>query len=284
MIRMHVLMLASLGLFAAPATAQEDGELGANWGGEGGKMAAGEVGEAAQGQTGRAIYEDLLRVDDREPPPGTPVVWARLFPVDKRFEVSLGFEMSVIDKYATHNGGKLNVIYHFNELLALNVFGGYLVGQANGLLTATLNEGTTCDPGSFKNCLPDTNIMSWLVGGDFIVEPFYGKLNLVSELALNFDIFMGFGGGVTGREGFTADTGGGVAQWVADPARAGVSPFVSAMAGVRVWLWNNIALRVEARDYTWVGDRPYLDLNQVSLPQDDYINTWTLMFGLGATL
>ena len=36
MIRMHVLTLASLGLFAAPVFAQEDGELGANWGGEGG--------------------------------------------------------------------------------------------------------------------------------------------------------------------------------------------------------------------------------------------------------
>ena len=284
MIRMHVLMLASLGLFAAPALAQEDGELGANWGGEGGKMAAGEVGEAAQGQSGRAIYEDLLRVDDREPPAGTPVVWARMFPVDKRWEVSLGFEMSVIDKYANHNGGKLNVLYHFNELLALNLFGGYLVGQANGLLTATLNEGTQCDPLSFKNCLPDTNMMSWLVGGDFIAEPFYGKLNLVSELALNFDIFMGIGGGVTGRQGFTADSSSGVPSWVADPARAGVSPFISAMAGVRIWIWDNIALRVEARDYTWKGDRPYLDLNQVSLQQEDYVNTWTLMFGLGATL
>ena len=284
MIRMHIVILASLGLFSAPVLAQEDGELGANWGGEGGKMAAGEVGDAAEGQSGRAIYEDLLRVDDREPPKGTPVVWARLFPTDKRLEVSLGFEMSVIDKYATHNGAKLNVIYHFNELIAANFFGGYLYGQPNGLLQATLNEGTRCDPTSFKNCLPDTNIMSWVVGADFITEPFYGKLNLVSELALNFDIFIGVGGGVTGREGFTADSGSGVQQWIRDPARAGVSPFFTAMAGVRVWLWNKLALRVEARDYTWMGDRPYLELNQPSLQQSDLINTWTLMFGLGWTL
>ncbi|MEE2836930.1 MAG: outer membrane beta-barrel domain-containing protein [Myxococcota bacterium] len=284
MIRMHVVTLAALGLMAAPALAQEGEELGANWGGEGGKMEAGEVGEAGKGQSGRAVYDDLLRVDDREPPAGTPVVWARLFPVSERFEVSLGYEMSVIDKYATHQGGKLNLIYHFNELLAANFFGGYLYGKANGLLMATLNEGTRCDPVSYKNCLPDTNVMSWMVGADFIAEPFYGKLNLVSELALNFDIFIGAGGGVTGRQGFTADSGSGVQQWVRDPARAGVSPFVSAMAGVRVWLWDNLSLRVEARDYTWMGDRPYLELNQPSLQQDDIINTWTLMFGLGATL
>ena len=126
--------------------------------------------------------------------------------------------------------------------------------------------------------------MSWVVGADFITEPFYGKLNLVSELALNFDIFIGVGGGVTGREGFTADSGSGVQQWIRDPARAGVSPFFTAMAGVRVWLWNKLALRVEARDYTWMGDRPYLELNQPSLQQSDLINTWTLMFGLGWTL
>jgi len=134
MIRMQLCVIASLALLGGPAFAQEGDELGANWGGEGGKMAVGEVGSSDKGQVGKAVYEDLLKVDDRDPPKGTPVVWARLFPLAKKWEVSLGFEMSVIDKYSKHNGGKLNAIYHFNELLALNLFGGYLYGQPNGLL------------------------------------------------------------------------------------------------------------------------------------------------------
>ena len=102
-------------------------------------MEAGEVGEAGKGQhAGRSMM--ICGADDREPPAGTPVVWARLFPVSERFEVSLGYEMSVIDKYATHQGGKLNLIYHFNELLAANFSGVTSTGRRRGLLMATLNE------------------------------------------------------------------------------------------------------------------------------------------------
>ena len=132
---------------------------------------------------------------------------------------------------------------------------------------------------SYKNCLPDTNVMSWMVGADFIAEPFYGKLNLVSELALNFDIFIGAGGGVTGRQGFTADSGSGVQQWVRDPARAGVSrERYRSGSGCGI----TSAARRLGITRGWVTVRT--SNSTTSLQQDDIINTWTLMFGLGATL
>ncbi|MDE0883014.1 MAG: outer membrane beta-barrel domain-containing protein, partial [Myxococcota bacterium] len=294
MIRMHLGVLAALSLFSVPSFAQDGDEVGANWGGEGGKMAAGEVGEAASVKAGQAVYDDLLRVDDREPPKGTPVVWARLYPVGKKWEIALGFEMSVIDKYSKHTGGKLGGIYHFDELFAAHLYGGYLHGQPTSLMVnaqdVSRNAGgsNVCnpngsDPATLRYCLPDTNTMSWFVGGEFIAEPFYGKLNLVSELALNFDIFFGAGAGITGRKGFYTQSEG-LVEVVDDPARAGTAPFVSLMGGVRVWVMKNLALRVEARNYSWAADRPYLELNQPQFEQADYINTWTMTFGLGATL
>ena len=293
MIRMHVRVFAAVALFSASAFAQETEEMGANWGGEGGKMAAGEVSSAGTGQSGKAIYEDLLKVDDQAAPEGTPVVWARLFPVAQKWEVSAGFEMSVIDKYTKHMGGKLNFTYHLDELLALNLYGGYLHGQPTSLMInaqdVSRNAGgsNTCnpngdDPETLRYCLPDTNSMSWMVGADFMAEPFYGKLNLVSELALNFDIFVGAGLGVTGRKGFATDPS--TVEVFHDANRNSVTPYVTAVAGVRVWVLKNVALRVEARDYTMQADRGYLELNLPSMEQSDVVNVWTMMFGLGVTL
>jgi outer membrane beta-barrel protein len=240
----------------------------------------------------------LLKVRDREPPKGTPVVAARLFPIDKRLELAVGFEMSVVDKFVGHTGGSVAIAHHLNELWAIQLHGGYFQGKARRLLIAAEDKasGFACDPvgngqgnnplEAYKNCLPDTNSMSWFTGIDLVAEPFYGKLNLVSELAVNFDIALSVGAGIFGRKGFNHFDDGGIAAVDFDAARNAVAPYLTATVGFRVWLLKDLAARVVARDYTYAGDRPYLELNQptADAERSDISHNWTVQFGIAYLL
>ena len=252
------------------------------------QVAEGEIIPEATGKRGDSIYSDLLDVRDLPPPAGTPVLAARLFPTDRRLEFQLGFEMSVIDKYVEHLGGRLNLGYHVNELIVARLTAGYLSGSARNLYRAAEEKGgqtNTCQtaegPNYLKGCLPDTTTISWFVGPEIIFEPFYGKLNLVSEFALNFDIYMGVGLGVFGQGGISPNTSTSPIQMVNDGNRQGVGVYGTAVAGVRIWLLETLGLTVEARDTTFAGDRDYLELNQTSGQRGDIVNTWTMLFGLG---
>ena len=283
-------MCLALGcLFAAPATAQdfEVGELDAG----SASVAEGEIVPEAAGEAGAAVHDELLLVKDEAPPAGTPVVAARLYPVDQRVHLGASYEMSVIDKYVEHQGVGVNIGYHLDELLQLRFHGGYFMGSARQLLRVAEDKGGSnneCKPAGdaeqYRNCLPDTNTMSWIVGGELIVEPFYGKVNFVSEMALNFDIYLGVGGGALGRGGLTADYNTSPMKMVSDGDRAGVALYATGLAGVRIWLARNLEFTLEAREIFWKAERPYLELNQPSGETDDYINTWTMAFGLGYLL
>jgi outer membrane beta-barrel protein len=284
-------------LMLAPAHAAAQSEGGEEWSEGAAKVAEGEIIPGAEGASGDAIYSDLLKVRDQEPPKGTPVVAARLFPVDKKLELAAGFEMSVIDKFVGHTGGSVAVAYHLDELWAVQLHGGFFQGKPRRLLQAAEDKasGFECnvhnDAGNnpleaYKNCLPDTNSMSWFVGVDLVSEPFYGKLNLVSELAVNFDIALSVGAGVFGRRGFSRVDTGGFTTVDFDTERDAVAPYLTASAGFRVWLMKDLAVRLVARDYTYVGDRPYLELNQptAEAERSDISHNWTMQFGIAYLL
>lgn len=280
--------LLGLLLATGSAWAQDEPSAGSEPDERSAEVAEGEIIPEARGKKGDSIYSDLLRVRDLPPPVGTPVLAARLFPVDRRLELQGGFEMSVIDKYVEHMGGRLNIGYHLSELMVARLTVGFLNGSARNLYRAAEEKGgstNTCisqpGPDELKGCLPDTTTMSWSVGPEIVFEPFYGKLNLVSELALNFDIYMGVGAGAFGQGGVSPNTTVNPIQMVNDNDRQGVGFYGTAVAGVRIWLLKNLGLVVEARDISFVGDRDYLELNQTSGRKSDFVNTWTMMFGLG---
>ncbi len=287
-------LMTTLGLFALLASpglawAQDGGEgEGLELDDRSAKVAEGEIIPGASGSKGDSIYSDLLDVRDLPPPEGTPVLAARLFPTDRRLEFQMGFEMSVIDKYVEHMGGRLNIGYHLSELTVVRLNSGYLSGSARNLYRAAEEKGgqtNTCQTQEgnnyLKGCLPDTTIMSWFVGPEIVFEPFYGKLNLVSEFALNFDIYFGVGAGVFGQGGISPNIQVSPIDMVNDSERQGIGVYGTAVAGLRIWALENLGIVVEARDMTYRGDRDYLELNQTSGRQGDVVNTWTMLFGLG---
>lgn len=287
-------LMTTFGLLAllassAPARAQDDaGGEGLELDDRSAGVAEGEIIPEASGSKGDSIYSDLLGVRDLPPPLGTPVLAARLFPTDRRLEFQAGFEMSVIDKYVEHMGGRLNLGYHLSELMVARLTVGYLNGSARNLYRAAEEKGgqtNTCQTQEganyLKGCLPDTTIMSWFVGPEIVFEPFYGKLNLVSEFALNFDIYFGIGAGVFGQGGISPNIQVSPISMVNDSERQGIGVYGTAVAGFRIWAFENLGLVVEARDISYKGDRDYLELNQTSGQQGDLVNTWTMLFGFG---
>ena len=120
---------------SGPALAQDEPPAGLELDERSAEVAEGEIIPEATGAKGDSVYSDLLKVRDLPPPVGTPVLAARLFPVDRRLEFQGGFEMSVIDKYVEHMGGRLNIGYHLSELMVARLTVGFLNGSVSSFIS-----------------------------------------------------------------------------------------------------------------------------------------------------
>src|SRR6185503_5188415 len=89
--------------------------------------------------------------------------------------------------------------------------------------------------------------------------PIYGKLNLFADLPVHFQAYLGAGGGVAGMErtsvtyclapSTTDQAGNPLCDQPLDEKR--VSPLAQFGGGLRFFLGQHAALRLEARDYTF---------------------------------
>ena len=174
---------------AAPAFAQDDDE-------------AGKKKETS------ASAEDFQRVEERAPRLGTPLIANKLYPMSLRFEITGFFDYSFNDKYVQHTGGSGGLTFHIFDSLALEGFGGYLVGDETGIVSNVRNDGSsakkgreapdTCENALCEPQLPDMYQTTWFAGADVQWAPIYGKISAVSEYDLNFQLYALAGGGAEG--------------------------------------------------------------------------------------
>jgi outer membrane beta-barrel protein len=150
--------------------------------------------------------EDFQRVDERQPRTGTPLIADKLYPMQFRLELSGVFDYSFNDKYVQHTGGHGALAFHLFDWLALEGFGGYLIGDETGIVGNVRNDGSsakrlrdgepcfdgepTCEPQ-----LPDMWMTTWFAGADVQWAPIYGKISAVSEYDLNFQLYALAGAG-----------------------------------------------------------------------------------------
>src|SRR5688572_25513942 len=116
-------MLSAFAL-AAPAFAQDDDEDGKK-------------------KETSATAEDFTRVEERAPRLGTPLIANKLYPMQFRFEITGFFDYSFNDKYVQHTGGSGGLTFHILDSLALEGFGGYLVGDETGIVGNVRNDGSS---------------------------------------------------------------------------------------------------------------------------------------------
>lgn len=213
---------------AAPAEASGDGAAAAT--------------DAAPATPDGAAF---LRIEERTPRAGTPLIANKLYPMSGRFEFGLTFDASFGDKYVDHIGGHANVGFHLFDWLAFEGFGGYLVGDETGIVQNVRLDGKSaglagqnaaCANPGCEPQLPDLWQTTWFAGANVQWAPIYGKLSAVSEYDLNFQLYARLGGGVEGIQKRLADS---------TFTAPGIRPSVNYGVGVRLIPWKYIALRAE---------------------------------------
>lgn len=216
---------------AAPAFAQDDDE-------------------GSKKKETAASAEDFQRVEERAPRVGTPLIANKLYPMSLRFEITGFFDYSFNDKYVQHTGGSGALTFHIFDSLALEGFGGYLVGDETGIVGNVRNDGSsakkgreapdTCENPLCEPQLPDMWQTTWFAGADLQWAPIYGKISAVSEYDLNFQLYALAGGGAEGITRLLNDL-----QYDTPQVRFSANYGL----GVRLIPWKYVALRAEIRNY-----------------------------------
>jgi outer membrane beta-barrel protein len=233
-----------------------------------------KAGDKADAPKESEDKNEFQRVEERSPRAGTPLIASKLYPMQYKFEISGLFDYSFNDKYVEHLGGQGALAFHLFDWLALEGFGGYLVGDETGIVQNVRTEGSsqkrapdTCATPLCEPQLPDMWMTTWFAGADVQWSPIYGKISAVSEYDLNFMLY-GLAG--AGAEGITRKLNDGSfdTPQVRFSGNYGI--------GVRLMPWKFLALRAEVRNYN--GLNPNVQEHE-SRDENDCKEGYTLVVG-----
>jgi outer membrane beta-barrel protein len=197
-----------------------------------------------------------------------PLIMNVAHPRARRFDMTFAFATSLVDKYVQQPGASLDLRYHFAEHWGIggtfSFFGGSLTDIVTDGAGVLGNKVTACRTVNAPTCdlslrVPDTKQMTGSVDLTAIWLPFYGKVNLVSELDFDMQLYLLAGGGVNGTRLITAEfdpssqtgyvlSGGGAGE---GGMFANAVAHVTLGAGVTVFLNSWLALRGEYRAIIW---------------------------------
>jgi outer membrane beta-barrel protein len=226
---------------------------------------------------------------------GAPAIEDSGYPTLGRGEVSLLFATSMIDKYTKHLGGVLDFTYHFSDTMGAALSVGMLNGQLTNIVTDPAgvigNKITKCT--EVGGCdinpdLPDYAQMTGVLDAIFEWAPFYGKINMVSELDASMQMYYLAGLGVNGTRKIEASNPVSAADYTLSAQGFGAGGFLDGMkvnglvgAGIRFFFLDRLALRAEFRDLVFF-DKFDFDKDGV---EDSYASHhWFGQFGLSFLL
>jgi outer membrane beta-barrel protein len=216
------LSVASLLLLLAPAAAWAQDEEGADIG---------------------AIDREAGPLRDRIKP-----VSGHLFLKAGRLELSPAASVSVRDAFFTKFGFGGSLTYHFTETLALGARAAYelhtIAGSAQICTVNATDRTRTCrspNYGELDGVAPGQ--ITLLGGVDFQWAPIYGKISVLAEQFLHFDIYTILGGSAVMYRGPPESGGTG--------ALSRLAPGLNAGAGMRFFLNRWITVRGELRDLVY---------------------------------
>lgn len=218
----------------------------------------------------------LVRPPNRAPREGTPLISNKLYPMQYRFEFTGMFDMTYGNKYTQHYGGHGAIGFHIFDWLQVEAYGGYLAGSETNIASRVrevgfnaqkLNRGEPCATPLCEPELPDLWQTTWIAGANAQWAPIYGKLSVVSELDLSFQLFGMLGGGVEGIRKQLNDQ-----SYDFGP---GIRPVVNYGVGLRIIPWKWVALRAELKNYTGINP----GVPELGQGGDQCTEGYTLQFG-----
>jgi len=205
--------------------------------------AAARAQEGSEGADTGAIDREAGPLRDRIRP-----VSGNLFLKAGRFELSPSASVTVRDSFFTKVAFGGSLTYHFAESFALGLRGAYALP-----LVAGSAQICTVEPGtSNRTCRSPTYAeldgvapgqITALGGVDLQWAPLYGKLSVLAEQFLHFDIYAIAGGAAVMYRGPPEAAGG--------PVRSLLAPGLNAGAGMRFFLNRWITVRGELRDLVY---------------------------------
>lgn len=154
----------------------------------------------------KADVHELPSLED--PLPRPKAVHGRKYVLAGKHDIGLFGAANVSPKLTNHYGGALSYAYYFNEYFAIEalVGGGYagVTGLGNVVRHPPPNE-----PRKFsasEDDMPDTGALLALGQVGLRFTPFYGKVNIASELPVNLALYFvgGLGGAYVNYESMQA--------------------------------------------------------------------------------
>ncbi|MCU0699525.1 MAG: outer membrane beta-barrel domain-containing protein [Myxococcaceae bacterium] len=197
----------------------------------------------------------------------------RLYMVERRFEIGGNVGFTLLPRLTDHYNFNASAAYNVVEWFAVEARVGYAYSRQTSLADQVKEAFSS------QNTLPKINDFSdlWQMGFNGVVgarfQPIYGKLNLLAELPVHFQLYLWAGGGVGS---FTRES------LLICPQRSGssctgyfregdnppvIKPIVSLALGFRFFVANRHAVRLEARTWSWLDsyyvgvDRPMVTAN-----------------------
>jgi outer membrane beta-barrel protein len=208
---------------------------------------------------GPAYDDDPFHDNDWE---GAPMILDVAHPAKGRGELGLLFSSSLIDKYNSHMGAVVDLTYDVTDSFGANVLFGFMHGALTPIVTDAKGiidnrmKSEACKQSS--NCdlnpqVPDFDQITGVVTAALIWSPLYGKINLVSELDVNLELYALAGVGINGTRrvqvqeaggGFTT-TGGGFGEGglFGEPKVHG-----ALGGGLKIFVADWLDIRTEFRD------------------------------------
>jgi outer membrane beta-barrel protein len=194
--------------------------------------------------------------------PEQVVVRNRLYEPSGHVELGIEASTSLINRLVSHDNFQLATAYNFSNEWAIELLAGYALSSH----TDTADQIVT-DPRSNANkAISSTPTIDdfaglWQMQWNAVLgarwAPIYGKLNLLADVPVHFQFYVGAGGGVAGlsRTSVTyclapevkGDTGTPVCNDPLEESR--VAPVFQFGGGFKFWMGPHWALRLEGRDY-----------------------------------
>ncbi len=177
----------------------------------------------------------------------------KAYPLNMKLELSLGGGISIADRYSQSIPAGGEIIFHPFDFLSLGGFFLYTKSSETSLSKELRKQSLSADE-------PERTRTKWITGGEILIYPIYGKFSLFSEIAFNYHIYIGGGGGVGNIV---------VTNYSNDTEKSyGTKPVYTIAGGVQTHLFRfgekknkYLDFKVEGRyfGYTVDADKEWLD-------------------------
>lgn len=190
----------------------------------------------------------------------------RLYSVEKRFELGANVGFTLLTRLTDHYNLNLSGAYNVTDWFAFELRGGYAISRHTSLAEQIQQDFYGNTSISRANDAADLWEMTAnaVIGARF--QPIYGKINLLAELPVHFQLYLwaGGGAGLLKRESLVLCT------VRVSPRECGefltenkVSPLVSFALGFRFFAAQHHSVKLEARSFSYL-DSYYIDVDRAA--------------------